>query len=129
MTAEALRIAPEPLLIELSWPAHELSPNARPHHMALHRFKKAARTEAHWATRIVRPFAWGCDGPFDVHIRAYPPVQRDRDADNLVASCKAYLDGIADALGVNDSTFNAPSVEWCDITQRGKLVIRISEAA
>jgi crossover junction endodeoxyribonuclease RusA len=119
----------EPLLIELSWPAKELSPNARVHHMVLHRFKKAAKIEAEWATKIVRPFTWGSDGPFDVHLRAYPPINRNRDADNLVASVKAHLDGIAKALGVNDSTFNAPSVEWCDVTQRGKLVIRISEAA
>jgi crossover junction endodeoxyribonuclease RusA len=113
----------EPLLIELSWPAKELSPNSRVHHMVLHRFKKAAKTEAGWATKMVRPFTWGHDGRFDILLRAYPPVSRNRDADNLVASCKAFLDGIAEALGINDSTFNAPSVEWRDITQRGKLVI------
>jgi crossover junction endodeoxyribonuclease RusA len=119
----------EPILIELSWPAPALSPNARVHHTALYRAKKAAKTEAGWATKFVRPFDWGSDGPFDVLIRAYPPVNRNRDADNLVASCKAHLDGIAAVLGVNDSTFNAPRVEWCDVTQKGKLVIRIAEAA
>jgi crossover junction endodeoxyribonuclease RusA len=120
----------EPILIELSWPAKELSPNARVHHMVLHRFKKAAKTEAGWATKYAKPLTWGSDGPFDVLIRAYPPAGKVKpDADNLVASCKAHLDGIADALGVNDNTFNAPSVEWADWTQRGKLVIRISEAA
>ena len=94
----------EPLLIELSWPAKELSPNARVHHMVKHRYTKAAKTEAGWATKIVRPLNWGGDGPFDVLIRAYPPINRQRDADNLVASCKAHLDGIAEVLGINDST-------------------------
>jgi crossover junction endodeoxyribonuclease RusA len=126
---EALRTAPEPLLIELSWPAKELSPNSRVHHMVLHRFKKAAKKEAGWATKIVRPFNWGSDGPFDVHLRAYPPDRHARDADNLIASVKAHLDGIAEVLDIDDSEFNAPTVEWCDVTQRGKLVIRISEAA
>lgn len=118
----------EPLIIELSWPAKELSPNARVHHMVKHRFAKAAKTEAGWATKMVRPFSWGSDGPFDIHIRAYPPINRNRDADNLIASLKSAFDGIADALGVNDKLFHAPTLEWCDVTQRGKVVIIIRES-
>jgi crossover junction endodeoxyribonuclease RusA len=34
-----------------------------------------------------------------------PPDKRRRDRDNLQASLKAHFDGIADALGVNDSLF------------------------
>lgn len=126
MTAQAALEPPlpaEPLLVELSWPAKELSPNARVHHMVKHRFKRAAKTEAGWAAKIARPFRWGHDGRFDVRVRAYPPINRTRDADNLVASLKSHLDGIADVLGVNDSLFNAPSVEWCEVTQRGKVVV------
>ena len=112
----------ESLLVELSWPAKELSPNARPHHMVKHRHAKAAKIEAGWATKISMPMNFGGER-FDVHIRAYPPIQRDRDADNLIASLKYHLDGIAGAMGINDKLFNAPTVEWCDITQRGKIVI------
>jgi crossover junction endodeoxyribonuclease RusA len=126
---EAQRIGAEPLLIELSWPAKELSPNARVHHMAKHRFAKAAKTEAGWATKIVRPLRWHSDGPFNVHIRAYPPDRHVRDTDNLIASLKSHLDGIAAALEVDDSEFHAPTLEWADVSQRGKIVIRIAEAA
>ena len=35
-----------------------------------------------------------------------PPVRRGRDEDNLIASMKAGLDGLAQALGVDDSRFN-----------------------
>jgi crossover junction endodeoxyribonuclease RusA len=122
----------ESLLIELGWPAKELSPNSRCHYMVKHRYAKAAKTEAGWATKIAKPINFGGDR-FDVHVRAYPPVQRDRDADNLIASLKSHLDGIALALGVNDRLFNAPTLEWCDVTQRGKIVIilrpREAEAA
>lgn len=118
----------EALLIEVAWPAKQLSPNTGCHHMTRHRFKKAAKIEAGWATKAACPFDWGHDGRFDVHIRAYPPVQRNRDADNLIASLKAHLDGIADAIGVNDSLFNAPTVEWADITQHGKIVITLKPA-
>jgi crossover junction endodeoxyribonuclease RusA len=115
-----------PLTIELSWPAKELSPNARVHHMALHRFKKAAKTEAHWATRIARPMAWGHDGPFGVHIIAYPPDNRARDADNLIASLKAHLDGIAGSLEVNDRLFEAPTLQWAEPAKRARIEITLT---
>lgn len=115
-----------PLTIELSWPAKELSPNARVHHMALHRFKKAAKTEAHWATRIARPMAWGHDGPFGIHITAYPPDNRARDADNLIASLKAHLDGIAGSLEVNDKLFEAPTLQWAEASSRGRIEITLT---
>jgi len=116
------------ILVEIGWPAKALSPNARVHHMVKHRYAKAAKIEAGWATKFAQPHDFGADR-FDVHIRAYPPSNRNRDSDNLIASLKSHLDGIADALGVNDSTFNAPTLEWADISQHGKIVIKISKAA
>ena len=117
----------EPLLIELGWPAKQLSPNARVHHMVKHRYAKAAKIEAGWATKAALPRDFGGDR-FDVHIRAYPPVNRNRDADNLIASLKPHLDGIAGALGVDDRLFNAPTLQWADQTQNGKIVIRLEAA-
>ena len=40
-----------------------------------------------------------------MNIEFAPPSRRRIDLDNCIASCKAYFDGIADALGVDDSTF------------------------
>ena len=37
-------------------------------------------------------------------LRFYHSIQRRRDDDNAAAACKAYRDGIAEALGVDDST-------------------------
>lgn len=120
----------EALVIELSWPAKELSPNARVHHMVKHRFAKAAKIEAGWAAKIARPFRWASDGPFSVHVTAYPPKNWNTgDNDNLVARLKSHFDGIADVLGVNDRQFGAPTVKWADKTERGKVVISIREAA
>lgn len=118
----------EPLVIEISWPAKQLSPNARVHHMVKHRYAKAAKTEAGWATKIVRPFDWGHDGSLAVHVTAYPPDNRSRDSDNLVASLKSHLDGIAEVLGVNDRQFQAPTVKWADKTERGMVVVAICPA-
>jgi crossover junction endodeoxyribonuclease RusA len=117
------------LKIELSWPAEQLSPNGRAHHMVVARFKKAAKIEAGWATKYVRPFAWAPpEGKIPVHLIAHPkPTGPHPDADNLVASVKSHLDGIAEALGVNDRDFDAPTIEWADRCQRGKLIVCIGE--
>ena len=38
------------------------------------------------------------------------PQERNRDDDNAAASCKAYRDGIADALRIDDSTLRFQSL-------------------
>jgi hypothetical protein len=123
----------ESLVIEIGWPAKELSPNSRCHHMVKHRYAKAAKTEAGWATKIAKPINFGGDR-FDVHIRAYPPKNwSTADKDGFVSRLKWHLDAIAEAIGVNDRQFEAPSVEWCDKTEHGHVVIilrpREAEAA
>jgi hypothetical protein len=50
--------------------------------------------------------------------------------DNALASLKAYHDGIADALGVNDCRFGIVPQAWGDSEKGGKVVIRLEwEAA
>lgn len=117
----------EPLDIEVAWPARELSPNKSVHHMVLHRFRKAAKTEAAWATRIAMPARWQPEGEkVKVHLIAHPPkAWRTGDEDNLVSSTKSHRDGIAEVIGINDRHFEAPTVEWAERTERGKLIVRL----
>jgi hypothetical protein len=121
----------EPLVIELAWPAQQLSPNARVHHMVKHRYAKAAKNEAGWATKLVRPFDWAHDGDdLSVRVTAYPPkAWRTGDDDNLIARLKSHFDGIAEVLGVNDRQFKSPTVKWADRTERGKVVVVIEAVA
>jgi crossover junction endodeoxyribonuclease RusA len=89
------------VLIELGWPAKALSPNSREHFMTKWRYAKASKDTAFWATRASLGHSkLEHDGKtrIAVVITAYPPDKRDRDSDNLLASCKACLDGIALAL-------------------------------
>ena len=95
--------------MRLDWPADELNPNARPHYLTLAREKRAAKRQAHfaaWAAQwhLQRELVAG-ETPLQVHLRFVPPSVRNRDEDNLVASMKAALDGLATALCVNDSRF------------------------
>jgi crossover junction endodeoxyribonuclease RusA len=94
------------LRLALSWPAPGLSPNARLHWAKKAKLTKAARKDA-WVTALAvrrRLPALG-DGAINLDVEFCPPDHRRRDRDNLIASMKAANDGIADALGVDDSKF------------------------
>jgi len=95
-------------VIELPFPAKDLWPNSRPHWAAKARATKKHRAWAYAATlaaKVPKP-----EGRVNFIVTVHPRATRKIDADNAIAAMKGYFDGIADALGVNDSTFNAPMV-------------------
>lgn len=85
----------------LAWPPMALNPNARVHFMKLAAAKKSYREDCAWqahnqgARRIEAE-------KLKLRITFVPPDRRHRDLDNMLASIKSGLDGIADVLGVND---------------------------
>lgn len=89
---------------DLPWPDKLLSPNARVHWRRKHGVTKAARSEACFITaNAIRPKP---DWPSaNVAMVFHPPDNRRRDRDNIIASMKAANDGIADAIGIDDSRF------------------------
>lgn len=99
------------MLISLPWPDSRLSPNARLYWAAKVAPKKIAREGAAWATKGAEGFhaakaaLTASEGHIPLTVRFYPPDRRHRDTDNMVASLKAAIDGIADALEVNDRRF------------------------
>lgn len=81
-----------------------LSPNARVHWSTLFRAKFEAEQ---YAVLYTTQAAHGIDTDGVEHAtyhieRGIPKGGRELDADNLTACCKAYLDGVAQALGVDD---------------------------
>lgn len=94
------------LRLTLTWPDSGLSPNARLHWSRKARKVKAARTAAWGAVlELADCRAVTVTGKVGVTVTFCPPDGRRRDLDNLIASMKAANDGIADALGVDDSRF------------------------
>lgn len=97
------------LKLEIPWPDAVMSPNARVHFMALHRSRKIAKAEGFAYTKaLMGPLriphgSWR--GPIDVVMTFHPSANRAFDLDNALSRCKGHLDGIALALGVDDSTF------------------------
>lgn len=97
------------LPLMLSWPASVLSPNSRAPWQRVRGARREQRHEAKMITlagiRPARRHALAKAGRLKLHLEFVPPNRRARDADNLLAACKGAIDGIADAIGLDDRYF------------------------
>lgn len=91
--------------VELPWPPRELSPNARVHFRAKAAKAKHYRMSAWALAKEAGIKAPAGNGGIALRFDFHPPDRRKRDLDNMLASIKAGIDGIADAMGVNDERF------------------------
>lgn len=122
-TESATAAAVPTIAIVLPWPHKSLSPNARVHHMAKAREVKKHRQWARWAT----PARLQVEADrLAVTVTFNPPSNRRRDSDNLIASCKAYLDGIADSLGIDDSRFDLRAPVVGPVVKNGRVVVEVA---
>lgn len=87
----------------LPWPAAALSPNARGHWSKRSRAAKSYRMQCFLFAKKAGLVAPG--GRILLALEFLPPSRRRRDDDNLLAAFKAGRDGLADALGIDDSLF------------------------
>lgn len=104
-----------PVQVSIPWPDKGLSPNARLHRLEVARLKRAARMSAYYIARGVVPAGKRWPSALHLTIEFRPPDDRRRDLDNMLASCKACLDGLSDALGVDDS-------QWTLTLSRGPKI-------
>jgi crossover junction endodeoxyribonuclease RusA len=114
--------------ITLPWPPKELSPNARVHFQRKASFAKTYREYAYWTAKMDMALAkavQGIEGEVLVRIDFHPPDARKRDLDNMLASVKSGLDGMADAIEINDSRF-ALHLYRQDPVPNGKVVVSIA---
>ena len=110
-------------IIDLPYPDKALWPNGRAHWASKARETKKHRDWAMLATLDAK-VPKGAQIA-SIRIMCYPkrtgPLP---DRDNVTAACKAMLDGIADALGVNDRDFPAPIVEFGEREGRFAVVLQ-----
>jgi len=91
------------MTLVVPWPPATLNPNARVHWATLAKAKKRYRKDCGWLARAqgarrMEAFI----GRLDVIITLCPPVRGQVDFDNSIASLKSGIDGIADAIGIDD---------------------------
>lgn len=96
------------LRFTLRWPDRRLSPNSRTHWAVKAKAARAARLTAFGVTRhAMHEQRVSFDGAtrLAVAMEFVPPDLRRRDLDNAIAATKNDRDGIADAVGIDDSRF------------------------
>ena len=94
------------MILELPFPPPHCWPNARSRsHWPKTRAKALAKKWAQIAClKCRKDYPTGVR--FTIQITCFPKANGpDPDGDNINASGKAYFDGIADAMGVNDRNF------------------------
>lgn len=112
----------------LPWPSKDLSPNARVHFRV-----KAAATKAARQTALLLAYKAGWralqlpEGRLHLWIDCYQaPGKKLPDDDNMIGRCKAYRDGIAQALGIDDKRFKSHPDVKDERRPGGQVVMRIT---
>jgi crossover junction endodeoxyribonuclease RusA len=117
------------LRLELPFPPASLSGHAngswKAHHAETQKQRKAAYIATLAAMKGIRPVF--PEGDIPIHFRFVPPDRRS-DRTNFPARMKASIDGVADALAINDRRFK-PSYEFAEPEKPGRVEIVIGEMA
>jgi crossover junction endodeoxyribonuclease RusA len=120
------------LTITLPWPDTVLWPNRRPFWATRARAADAAHEAARDAT-ITSAWDQG-QGAETIDLKRaaipitlifHPPTRRAHDLDGALSACKGYLDGVAEAMGINDRVFE-PTPRRGEVVRGGSVVIQIS---
>lgn len=90
--------------MSLPWPPSNLSPNARVHHMALYRARKAYKALCFRHAKFQGLGRVDASG-LSLDITFHPPRAGRIDPDNCLARFKAALDALSTLTGVDDSKF------------------------
>lgn len=117
------------MTLDLPYPHKLLWPNGR----TRSRFAKSSEIKKHRAWAILATRAERDTAPVGDRLRLIAtfhckPSGPLPDADNASASLKAYQDGIAAALGVDDRHFGQPEVLFGPRDKVGKVVIEVVTA-
>lgn len=120
--------------VELPFPDAALFPNRANgrHWSGLRKAKDSARDIALVVTRNTMKKTFGrtfIAGDVPVCITFHAPDRRKRDRDNCLAAAKHQLDGVALALGIDDSRFEPLTVRRGEPVKGGLMVVEIGEQA
>ena len=111
----------------LPWPDKRLHAHAKGHWRPKAAATRRARGNAYYLA--LEAGVKAIPGPHRLIFTFHPPDRRRRDVSNTVQSLKAHIDGIADALGVDDSTFRVRWPEAFDgVAKGGQVVVEVTTA-
>lgn len=119
---------PASLTVTLPWPPAALSPNARAHWRVRHRAAAQYRRDCALLARAAGLQLPEGEGRLILGLDFVAPDRRRRDDDNLIASFKAGRDGLADALGLDDTRFATLATISAETTHQGAVRVTLSRA-
>ncbi|AQS50537.1 hypothetical protein PAEH1_01405 [Paenalcaligenes hominis] len=119
------------MIVIFNWPHRALFPNARngKHWGSFQQHKVKARNDGYAFTRsaIKQPNIKGERVP--LHITFYAPDRRRRDIDGMLGAMKHHIDGMAKALGVDDSVFRPVTIDVeLDPAKKGFVLVEVGHA-
>lgn len=114
--------------IELDFPPAELFPNRSKgaHWTKTHTARHNYREISGWSTKHQMKDWKPTKEKISLKVTFVMPDKRLRDTDNCLAAAKAGLDGMADALGVNDRQFNPVIVYREHGDKPGKMIVELT---
>ena len=123
------KIIKKKMVVIVPWPHCYLSPNSRINWQAKSQIARRHRFNAKFLTLEIvgcGNHAHPVDDYIEVQLIAHPRDKRKRDEDNIIASMKSSLDGIADALGVNDASFHFKEIQISDTKRPPEIEVWLS---
>jgi len=93
------------ITVTLPYPDKLLNPNKRLHWSKVHKAKAKAKADA-YALALEAGAKDFQAKRVSVGLTIIPPDNRTRDTDNIIASLKSAFDGVAMAIGVDDSKWS-----------------------
>lgn len=109
----------------LTWPSPGLFPNKKGHWTDKAEEKRKHKSDCYYLTKNqIKLFKWQ-GGRIPLKIIFYPPHCK-YDLDNCLAAMKAGLDGVADALKMNDRMFRPITIDFGDVKEHGEVMIEFS---
>jgi crossover junction endodeoxyribonuclease RusA len=117
--------------VELDFPPAELFPNRAKgtHWGKLYKLRSDYRETCTWLAKHQLKGWKHQGGNIQLTITFEMPDKRKRDADNCLAAAKGALDGLADALFVNDQLFQPILIYRVEGKKPGRLIVEIKEQA
>jgi len=115
------------ITVTLPWPDRALWQNSRAHWTIARSATRALRQRAHWEMQ------WAGSRYLTITSRPVltwtiqPPDKRRRDMPNVIGALKPAIDGIQDALGIDDQHFlHQWPQEFGEPVTGGKITVTIS---
>ena len=110
-------------IIALPWPAPILSPNDRAHWGKKAKAKTQYRSDCFYMTKHQIKGFRHAGGKIPLRVTFREPPGNKRDWDNCVASIKAGIDGVCDALRIDDSLFRPITIDFGENVSGGAVIL------